>query len=53
MYKETSSFSSNNLETYLNAILFPKLSKEKSKTLDGGITEKELPIALQSIENNK
>ena len=52
MYKETSSFSSNNLDTYLNAILFPKLSKEKSKT-DGGITEKELPIALQSIENNK
>ena len=53
MYKETSSFSSNNLETYLNAILFPKLTKEKSKTLYGGITEKELPIALQSMENNK
>ena len=53
MYKETSSFSSNNLDTYLNAILFPKLTKEKSKTLYGGITEKELPIALQSMENNK
>ena len=46
-------FSGNNLETYLNTISFPKLSKEKSKTLDGGITEKELLIALQNMENNK
>ena len=53
MYKETLSFSSNNLETYLNIILFPKLTKEKSKTLDGGIIENELYIALQSMENNK
>ena len=53
MYKETLSFSSNNLETYLNTISLPKLTKEKSKTLDGGITEKELLIALQSMENNK
>ena len=53
LYKETLSFSSNNLETYLNAISFPKLTKEKSKTLDGGITEKELLIALQSMKNNK
>ena len=53
MYKETLSFSSNNLETYLNAISFPKLTREKSKTLDGAITEKELLIALQSMENNK
>ena len=45
LYKETS-FSSNNLETYLNIISFPKLTKEKSKTLDGGITENELFIAL-------
>ena len=52
LYKETS-FSSNNLETYLNTISFPKLTKEKSKTLDSGITEKELPIALQSVENNR
>ena len=51
--KETLSFSTNNLETYLNTISFPKLTKEKSKTLDGGITEKELLIALQSMENNK
>ena len=43
----------NNLETYLNTISFSKLTKEKSKTLDGGITEKELHIALQSMENNK
>ena len=43
----------NNLETYLNTISFPKLTKEKSKTLDGGITENELFIALQSMENNK
>ena len=35
LYKETLSFSSNNLETYLNTISFPKLTKEKSKTLDG------------------
>ena len=53
MYKETLSFSSNNLETYLNTISFPKLTKEKSKTLDGGITENELFIALQSMKNNK
>ena len=53
LYKETLSFSSNNLETYLNTISLPKLTKEKSKTLDGGITEKELLIALQSMENNK
>ena len=53
LYKETLSFSTNNLETYLNTISFPKLTKEKSKTLDGGITEKELLIALQSMENNK
>ena len=53
MYKETLSFSSNNLGTYLNTISFPKLTKEKSKTLVGGITEKELLIALQSMENNK
>ena len=53
LYKETLSFSSNNLETYLNAISFPKLGKEKNKTLDGGITEKELLAALQSMENNK
>ena len=53
MYKETLSFSSNNLETYLNTISFPKLTKEKSKALDGGITENELFIALQSMENDK
>ena len=53
LYKETLSFSSNNLETYLNTISFPKLTKEKSKTLDGGITENELFIALQNMENNK
>ena len=53
MDKETVSFSSNTLETYLNTISFPKLAKEKSKTLDAGITEKELLIALQSMENNK
>ena len=46
LYKETLCFSSNNLETYLNTISFPKLTKEKSKTLDGGITEKELLITL-------
>ena len=53
LYKEILSFSSNNLETYLNAMSFPKLRKEKSKTLDSGVTEKELFIALQSMENNK
>ena len=53
MYKETLSFSSNNLKTYLNTISFLKLRKEKSKTLDGGIIEKELLIALQNMENNK
>ena len=51
LYKETS-FSSNNLETYRNTISFPKFTKE-SKTLDSGITEKELLIASQSMENNK
>ena len=35
LYKETS-FSSNNLETCLNTISFPKFAKEKNKTLDGG-----------------
>ena len=50
MYKETFAFSSDNLETYLKTISFPKLTKEKSKTLDGGITEKELLIALQRME---
>ena len=53
MYKVTLSSSSNNLENYLNTISFAKLAKEKSKTLDCGTTEKELLIALQSIENNK
>ena len=53
MYKETLSFSSNNLETYPNTISFPKLTKEKSKILDVGITENELFIALQNMENNK
>ena len=52
LYKETS-FSSNNLKTYLNTMSFPELTKEKSKTLDGEITEKELLIALQSMKNNK
>ena len=46
LHKETLSFSSNNLGTYQNTISFPKLTKEKSKTL-------ELLIALQSMENNK
>ena len=41
LYKETLYFSSNNLETYLNTISFAKFIKGKSKTLDGGITEKE------------
>ena len=53
LFKETLSFSSNNLEIYLNTISFPKLAKEKSKTLDGGITGKEMLIALHSMENNK
>ena len=53
LYKVTLSSSGNNLENYLNAISFAKLAKEKSKTLDGETTEKELLIALQSIENNK
>ena len=53
MYKETLSFLSNNLETYLNTMSFPNLTKEKGKTLDGGITEKELFIELQNMENNK
>ena len=51
--KETFSFSNGNLETYLNTISFPKLTKENSETLDGGTTEKELLIALESMENNK
>ena len=46
-HKELLSFSSTNLETYLNKISFPKYTKEKSKTVDGGITEKELLITLQ------
>ena len=49
MYKETLSIFSNNP----NTIPFPKLTKEKSKILDGGITEKELFIALKSMKNNK
>ena len=53
LFKETLSFFSNNLETYLNTISFPELTKGKSKTLDGRITEEELLIALQSMENNK
>ena len=53
LYKETLYFSSNNPETYLNTISFPKLTKEKSKTFESGITEKELLIALRSMENNK
>ena len=53
LYKEMLSFSSNNLETYLNTIPFPKLTKEKGKILDGGITEIGLFIALQSMKNNK
>ena len=52
MCKETS-FSRGNLEIYLNTISFSKLTEEKTKTLDGGITEKELHIALQCMENNK
>ena len=53
MYKEKLSFSNNNLVTYLNTILLPKLKKEKRKKLDVGVTEKELLIALQSKEINK
>ena len=53
LYKETLSFSSNNLEAYLNTTSLSKLIKEKSKTLDCGITEKEQFIALQNMENNK
>ena len=52
-YKETFSLSSGNLGLYLNTISFLKLAKEKSETLDHGITEKELFIVLQSMENNK
>ena len=52
LYKETLSFSSNNLETYLNTILFPKLTTEKFKTLDGRITEKELLIALHIVKTD-
>ena len=36
MYKETS-FSNANLETYLITISCPRLIKEESETLDGGI----------------
>ena len=53
LYRETLSFSSNIIEAYLNTISFPKLTKEKSKILDGGITEKELLIIFQSMENKK
>ena len=53
LHKETLCFSSNNLETYLNTISFPKLTKEKSKKLDGGIIENKLFIALKSMKNNK
>ena len=53
LYKKTLSYSNANLVTYLNTISFLKLANENSKTLDGGMTEKELLIALQSIENNK
>ena len=52
MYKEKLSFSSNNLETYVNTISFPKLTEVKSKTLDGGTTEKKLLIALQKSRRN-
>ena len=38
LYKETLSSFSNNLKNYLNTISFSKFTKEKSKTLDGGIT---------------
>ena len=34
LYKETASFSSANLKTDLNTMSFPKLTKEKSKTLE-------------------
>ena len=53
LFKETLFFSSNNLEIYLNTISFPEFTKGKRKTFDGGITEKELLIALQSMENKK
>ena len=53
MSKEKLPFSSANLGSYLNTISFLKHTKEKIKALDGGITEKELLIALQSMENNK
>ena len=53
LYKEILSYSNANLETYLNTFLFSKLTKEKSETLDGVLTEKELLIALQSTENYK
>ena len=48
MYKESKS-----CKTYLKGFSFPKFTKEKYETLDGRITEKELLIALQSMENNK
>ena len=53
MFKETLLLSNANLEAYLNTISFPKLTKEKSEILDGGITEKEQFIALESMENTK
>ena len=53
MFKETLSFSSKNLQTYLNTSHFQNLPKKKSNTLEGGITQKELLIGLQSMENNK
>ena len=53
IYQETLSFSDANLKTYLNTISFAKLTKEKSETLDNGITEKEPFIVLQSMESNK
>ena len=53
LYKETLSFSSDNLKTYLNAISFPKLRKEKSRTLEGGITEKEQLIAWKTVNHQE
>ena len=51
---KTLSFSSANSETYLfHTLSFTKLTNEKSKTLDVGVTEKNLLISLKSMENNK
>ena len=47
------SFSSTDIETYLNTIWFSKQKKKKIKTSEGEITEKELLIVLQNMENNK